>query len=818
MMTITRDVAEEQVELFASLIWDPSDLIEIRILPKRERIYTLAGQLVDHVDRLWELNQDGQNIYVGINPRSRKGGKAEDVKRFRTFFVDWDGVSLEYIQHAYDAAGVADPTLVVASGHGYHAYWRLDEDAVSVKEMDASTWSAYQRGLIAALNSDPAIKDPSRIMRLPGFLNTKSDEQPPCKVQWYDDESVYVPDDINADPLFAQTIPSSDGMSHPIPADDEPHPATLDFIANGAPDGKRNYRLFNAACDLAARNYGHDEIKKLLTEPAMRSGLQLFEIERTVESALSQPRTPRETAEVDVKTSLDRMAGGTQTEHEKAAETGDKFKGILSNIVYIDDKKDSKKKVPVYVSIKEIADLLQKGTNKGLMRFRSGILFAVRDNLPTLPETDAIRTISSTEDLFGWCHEKMRVRWLSGRDVIDRDTSDTLTAVNRAEFYSHCKSSIEPSYLGVELLPHVPSIKDYLYVHGELPESDGSALAEISERLNFATEEDRDLMLAALFTPAWGGPPGARPAFLFMNSMASQIGVGAGKSTTAALIAKVWGGFVSIRGDDQWSEVTKRLLSDDGLAKRCVLIDNIKGNLSSSQLESGITATDIDGHRMYHGQARRRNTLNWYLTANTPDLSRDLADRCVLIHVGAPKHASDFSEWNEWFMSNRRAALIADIMATMSGPAKCTIETKNKDRWSLWQQAVLSRFKNGNELAQIIQKRRPEVDADLDQANEIADVVKAMLEKGGFDWNDSKVAIGKSDLFHQIRDYGMAFKSSNGLTRKMHQLKGMGDLKHLTESRSRSEGRQWLWVGPNASDLTPTLTLRMNRNDGELPL
>jgi len=817
-MTLTRDVAEQQVSIFASLLWEPDDLIEVRILPKRDRFYTLASKLHQHVDRLWELNQDGQNIYVGINPRCRKGGKTEDVGKFRTFFVDWDGVSLEYISHAYDAAGVSPPTMVVASGHGYHAYWRLDDSVVSVNEMDAASWSAYQRGLIAAVNSDPSIKDPPRIMRLPGFLNTKSDEQPPCQVQWYDEDAIYVPEDVNVDPLFAQTTSLEDGSSEPIRGSDEPHPSTLDFIANGAPDGKRNYRLFNAACDLAARNYGYDEIRKLLTEPAMRAGLQLFEIERTVESALSQPRTPRENSEVDVKTTLDRMAGGTQVEHENANESGEKFKGILSNTVYVDDKKDSKKKVPVYVSIKEISKLLQKGTGNSLMRFRSGILFAVRDGLPTLPETDSIRTLPSTEELFAWCHERMRVRWLSGRDVIDRDTSETLTAVNRAEFFSHCKSSIEPSYLGVELLPHVPSIKDYLYVHGELPESDGSALSEISERLNFATEEDRDLMLAALFTPAWGGPPGARPAFLFMNSMASQIGVGAGKSTTAALIAKVWGGFVSIRGDDQWSEVTKRLLSDDGLAKRCVLIDNIKGNLSSSQLESGITATDIDGHRMYHGQARRRNTLNWYLTANTPDLSRDLADRCVLIHVGAPKHASDFSEWNESFMTSRRADLIADIMAVMRGPAKCTIETQNKDRWSLWQQAILSRFKNGNDLAKIIQRRRPEVDADLDQANEIADVVKSMLEKGGFDWEDSKVAIGKSDLFHQIRDYGMAFKSSNGLTRKMHQLKGMGDLKHLTESRSRSEGRQWLWVGPRSSDLTPTLTLRFSRGDGELPL
>ena len=817
MITLTKDVAQAQVELFSSLIWNPDDLIEVRILPKRQRIYCKANELTNHVDALWELNQDGQNIYVGVNPRIRKGGKTEDVKCFRTFFVDWDGVSLEYISHAYEAAGVETPTIIIASGHGYHAYWRLKDEAVSVSQMDPASWAAYQRGLIAALNSDPSIKDPPRIMRLPGFLNTKSDEQPPCGIHWYDEEARYLPEDVNVDPLFAKTVMPSD-EDGTVDVNDEPHPTTLDFLANGAPGGRRNHRLFNAACDLSARNYSHTDIRKLLTEPAMQSGLELFEIERTIESALSQPRTPRETNEVDVRTALDRMAGGTEKQHETAKDTGSKFRGVLSNIVLIDDKKDSKKQIPVYVSIDEISDLLQGGTNTGLRRFKSGILFAVRDNLPTLPESDAIRTLSSSEEMFAWCHERLRLRWVTGREVIDRDTTEALTPVTRAEFYQHCRSTIEPSYMGVELLPHHPTVDEYLYVHGDLPESDGSALEEFGNRLNFATEEDRDLMLAALFTPAWGGPPGTRPAFLFMNSMASQIGVGAGKSTTASIMAKVWGGFVSIRGEDQWSEVTKRLLSDDGLSKRCVLIDNIKGALSSSQLESGITSTDIDGHRMYHGQARRRNTLVWYLTANTPDLSRDLADRCVLIHVGKPKHASDFAEWSEWFMQNRRGELIADIMAIMRGPAKCEIESENKDRWSLWQQAVLSRFENGNKLAKIIQTRRPEVDADLDQANEIADVVKTMLTKSGFDWDESVVAIGKSDLFHQIKDYGMAFKSSNGLTRKLHQLKGMGDLQYLSESRSRSAGRQWLWRGPKSSEMTPTLTLRMDRNSGDLPL
>ena len=818
-MTLTQGNAAEQVELFTSLIWEEEDLIEIRVLPARKSIYVSAGELIKLVPKLYQWNQDGQNIYAGINPRKKKGsGNNENIERFRTFFVDWDGVSFEYIVKAYESAGVCSPTCVIASGHGFHAYWRLDENSVGTKTINDDNWSAYQRGLISVLSSDPRIKDPARIMRLPGFMNCKSDETPPCFIQWYDEEGTYSPESIGIEPLFVNNIvpTNADGT---VSIDDEPHPATLYFIANGAPSGRRNHCLFNAACDLVARNYSMDEIRQMLVEPSISSGLQVSEIETTIESAFSRPRTPRVLEDDNIISALEHMAVGTSVAHETAKDSKTKFRGILSNTVLVSDKKDKagNKKIAVHVSIDEISKVLQKATNEGLKRLKSGVLFSVREDRSTFPESDAVRIISSTEDLFAWSHERLRLHWISGREVVDRDTGDALTPVGRSEFYAHCKNSIEPAYWGIELMPHEPIIDDYLYIHGDLPESDGTALAEISEKLNFATEDDHDLMLAALMTPAWGGPPGARPAFVFMNAMASQIGVGAGKSSTASLMASLWGGYVSIRGEDQWSDVTKRLLSDDGLSKRCVLIDNIKGSLSSAQLESGITATDIDGHRMYHGQARRRNTLVWFLTANSPDLSRDLADRCVLIHVGPPKHASDFAEWADHFVRNRRAALISDVIAKMKGQGECSIDSGNRDRWSLWQRAILSRFKNGNKLCQIIRDRRPEVDADLCQANEIADVIKSMLESAEHDWDKSRVLINKADLYHEIKDQGIGFRSSNSLTRRIHALKGMGDLKYITENRSRSSGRQWLWQGPETTEEEPAFTLKVRASNTELP-
>ncbi len=44
--------------------------------------------------------------------------------------------------------------------------------------MQPSEWQPLQAGLIAAVDSDRSIKDPPRIMRLPGFLNRKANKPP----------------------------------------------------------------------------------------------------------------------------------------------------------------------------------------------------------------------------------------------------------------------------------------------------------------------------------------------------------------------------------------------------------------------------------------------------------------------------------------------------------------------------------------------------------------------------------------------------------------------------------------------------------------
>ena len=66
------------------------------------------------------------------------------------------------------------PALVVASGRGLHAYWRLDRD------LEGEAIDAANRRLAAHLSGDPQAADRGRAMRLPGTVNRKHGEW--CRV------------------------------------------------------------------------------------------------------------------------------------------------------------------------------------------------------------------------------------------------------------------------------------------------------------------------------------------------------------------------------------------------------------------------------------------------------------------------------------------------------------------------------------------------------------------------------------------------------------------------------------------------------------
>jgi hypothetical protein len=122
-------------------------------------------------------NREGANVYVGVNPR-RPGTKrpAHDTDIAISYWQFADLDDAEAVEMAGKRLKPLPPTMTVTTGtephRRPHFYWRLDEP---VGNMDA--WTQRQRGIAQTLDSDPAVVNASRIMRLAGTVSFPSQDK-----------------------------------------------------------------------------------------------------------------------------------------------------------------------------------------------------------------------------------------------------------------------------------------------------------------------------------------------------------------------------------------------------------------------------------------------------------------------------------------------------------------------------------------------------------------------------------------------------------------------------------------------------------------
>lgn len=91
-----------------------------------------------------------------------------------------------------------------------------------------------------------------------------------------------------------QQQPMADTPTATPNGDGQLRQSTLQFIANGAAEGERNSRLFEAAAELAGTGFDRSVAEAMLTQGAARCVPPLDDVEaaKTIKSAFSRPRTP----------------------------------------------------------------------------------------------------------------------------------------------------------------------------------------------------------------------------------------------------------------------------------------------------------------------------------------------------------------------------------------------------------------------------------------------------------------------------------------------------------------------------------------------
>ena len=314
MITLTNRAAmpctaEEQIEqamLFLSLVFDHQDWVEVRLLPAGHgRWFQLADPAASRDVLRWaaELNSrehEPQNVYFGANPRCDTGRrKAADVPLARVLFVDFDGgTTPDQAIARIREAGLPEPTCIIASGGGVHAYWLLVEPIT-----DMAAWTATMKAIIKATGSDKSVHDAPRIMRLPGTANVKPERpgRPMCHIVSMNEvrhpASAFpvLPTSSKSTPLANRAHGHDSGA--PSRRSDRLGDEAQRFIDTGKVEGERRPALFRIACDMQARGWTLPEAEAaivgkvhLITPPL--DDEQINDLRRQIGNAFKQDREP----------------------------------------------------------------------------------------------------------------------------------------------------------------------------------------------------------------------------------------------------------------------------------------------------------------------------------------------------------------------------------------------------------------------------------------------------------------------------------------------------------------------------------------------
>lgn len=164
--------------LFPSL---DNEFIEARLfptikeskLPPIQRFYSSKEEVLGALPELIGTQSQGYGIYVGVCPRKEQKGTKEAVSCVFVLWADLDAKGFAGDKHkALEAIQQfkLKPTMIIDSGHGYHAYWLLKE-----AQTDMARVESCLKGIANAVNADSAVCEVSRVMRLPGSVNNKDE-------------------------------------------------------------------------------------------------------------------------------------------------------------------------------------------------------------------------------------------------------------------------------------------------------------------------------------------------------------------------------------------------------------------------------------------------------------------------------------------------------------------------------------------------------------------------------------------------------------------------------------------------------------------
>ncbi len=662
------------------------------------------------------------NLFFGVCPRIGNQGRfdlAWQIRTARALWTDIDHVTVEEARERIAKAGLPVPSIILNSGNGVHLYWLLDEpyqiddagdpppvetewtqgtkghkkprkyivengDRVYLDQRrhasrlsgKAEHFQDVLDGIAKALGGDHTT-DLSRLLRLPGTLNRKDqrngnepvptdlvDCEPTRRYPWAIFEAVKSesPETERAKQIAAMPLPTPRKAS----ASKTDKLAELISASSIAPIGGRSETDFAVCCYAIRSSIGKEEVWARVEQVGKfaEQGRRYFDVTWS-------------NAEYDVRSATcDKLQRRTKPKGERASLASDDSAGIGGGptLGINENGGGDRPTIVVDPTTMPVADTLQKVTDQLLS---TGNCFSRADQLVVIHD-QSIAPVLSSPELAGLLNQHVEFYFVD-------DQAGQYKPLPPAYANTWLNNRIETCRLPViKLFTRNPVYtEDWRLVTPGYDEQSGICYAGPAVEVRNSTDHldallqdfcfkspaDRTnyigMLLTALLIPRFVG---SKPAALF-NGNQPQLG----KSILAQIIATLRDGHpaetATYNPNDE--EFEKRLGAIVRRGVTTIIIDNAKGRARNPRIESACLERSITDPILsfrllgYSQEIRAENSHIFCITANTPDVSRDLVTRSAVINLyyeGDPERRTFSIADPEGYAEEHRFELLGELI------------------------------------------------------------------------------------------------------------------------------------------------------------
>lgn len=796
-----------------------------------------------------ELAADEQrtNLFFGVCPRFGDKGRfdlAWQIRTVRCLWADIDNCTIEQAVERCRSRGLPKPTAIVNSGNGAHVYWRLDQpfliDDVENPPAVECEWTAGpdgrkrarryvldgndriytdQRhhitklspkslriqdqlaGIAEAVGGDHTT-DLTRLLRLPGTWNRKDqrngkepvlatlvdcDKNRRCSLEAFAQFTKPCAASQRESMIAAMPLPKVRNVS----ARKSDKLAELVAACTIAPPGTRSQADFALCCFAIRGGVSKEEV-----------WAQVRSIGKFAEQGARYFELTWSSAEYDVRTALcDKLQKTLPTASRSmyANEPDGEFEFGQY------DTADQTPRITIAPRFTPVAETMGLITNQLLETrecyTRQGQLVVIRN--------EAIRPILSPVELTGLLSQHVEFYYVG-------DNGGEFKPLTSAYSGTWLNNAVQRERLPeVKLFSHGPIYSDdwrllkpgydratgYYYAGPEIKPVEGTkhldtllgdfCWKEPGDRTNYI-----GILLTGLLVSRFIG---SKPAALFNGNQAEL-----GKSTLTQILAILRDGqqvdTATFNSNDE--EFEKRLGTIVKNGATTIVIDNAKtrgrnGQIDSACLERSITDPILSFRMLgFSKEIRTENSHLFCITANSPEVSRDLITRCVVVnlhHEGDPKLRSFRIQDPEEYAQTHRLQLLGELVHMVerwksAGMPLSDVKTRfNKKGWGNVVGGILEA--NGEPDFMI---NADEAASDLDSTRrEFHELVEVMARHPQGNWTASELTNLACDQFLLQAELGEGTPRSKTTrmgklaSRFIHERFPLDDEEHAVFTRSR---------------------------------